>query len=154
MKTLALVFGALMVLGVAGGAIAQSGQPAAGGSVSGSVSGEVKADSPKAPSANVDVKSETRTEGARPGVDVNVNKSEKSESTTARTETKSDDGAALPRGAAGSSSSTTTIFGLSPTAAVIVAAALLVVVILAIVAMTRSGAETTYIDRDRRPPVA
>lgn len=147
MKTLSLVFGVLMVLGVVSGVDAQS----AGGSVSGSASGEVKADSPKAPSANVDIKSETRTEkpAARPGLDVNVNKSE---STTTKSETKSDDGAALPRGAAGGSSSTT-IFGLSPTAAVIVAAALLVVVILAIVAMTRSGAETTYIDRDRRPPV-
>lgn len=140
MKTLALVFGALMVLGAVSGATAQSGQPTA--------------DAPKAPSASVDVKSETRTEGpaSRPGIDVNVNKTEKSES-TARTETKSDDGAALPRGAAGGGSSSTTIFGLSPTAAVIVAAALLVVVILAIVAMTRSGSDTTYIDRDRRPPV-
>ena len=151
MKTLALVFGALMILGVVSGAAAQGGSPAASGSVTGSASGEVKADSLKAPSANVDVKSETRTQGpaARPGLDVNINKKEES---TAKTETKSDDGAALPRGAAGGGSSTT-IFGLSPTAAVIVAAALLVVVILAIVAMTRSGADTTYIDRDRRPPV-
>jgi hypothetical protein len=151
MKTLALVFGALLVLGAASGAVAQQGgQPAASGSVSGSASGDVKA-----PSTNVDVKSETRTSApaSRPGIDVNVNKTERSD-TTAKTETRTDDGAALPRGAAGgSSTSSTTIFGLSPTAAVIVAAALLVVVILAIVAMTRSGAETTYIDRDRRPPV-
>ena len=145
MKTLALVFGALMVLGAVSGAAAQTGQPAAGGSAS----TDVKADSSKAPSANVDVKSETRTSapGARPGIDVNVNTTEKSESTV-----KSDDGAALPRGAAGGGSGTT-IFGLSPTAAVIVAAALLGVVILAIVAMTRGGAETTYIDHARRPPV-
>lgn len=90
---------------------------------SGSASVDVKTDS-KAPSASVDVKT-------------NIDK-------------RDDSGAALPRGAAGDR---TTIFGLSPTAAVVVAAALLVVVILAIVAMTRGGAETTYIDRDRRPPL-
>jgi hypothetical protein len=67
-----------------------------------------------------------------------------------KTAEKSDDGAALPRAASGER---TTIFGLSPTAAVIIAAALLVVVILAIVAMTRSGTDTTYIDRGGRPPV-
>jgi Flp pilus assembly protein TadB len=147
MKVLALVLGALMILGVAGAAIAQSSQPAQ--NPSGSTSVDVKSSDSKAPSTSVDVKTENRTESApaRPGLDVNVNKKDE---TTVKSD-RPDDGAALPRGAAGER---TTIFGLSPTAAVIVAAALLVVVILAIVAMTRSGAETTYIDRDRRPPLA
>lgn len=132
MKKLALVFGALMLLGAVSGVEAQAQNP------SGSASVDVKTDS-KAPSANVDVNT-NRTD--RPGFDVNINKRD----STGR----SGDGAALPRAATGDR---TTIFGLSPTAAVIVAAALLVVVILAIVAMTRSGSETTIIDRDRRPPL-
>jgi hypothetical protein len=65
--------------------------------------------------------------------------------TESRSESRSDDGSALPRTV---TSERTTIFGLSPTAAVIIAAALLVVVILAIVAMTRSN--DTYIDTSRR----
>ena len=135
MKKLALVLGALMILGVVSGAAAQSSQPAQNpsGSASGSASVDVKAPSDNPPAA-------------RPGVDVNINKKDE----TVRTE-RSGDGAALPRAA--SSSERTTIFGLSPTAAVIIAAALLVVVILAIVAMTRSGSDMTYIDRGGRPPV-
>jgi hypothetical protein len=150
MKTLALVFGALMILGVVSGAVAQGTQPApqtASGSQSpsGSVNVDVnKGTSSTPPSANVDVKTESPS--ARPSIDININKKDNS----AAKSDKSDDGAALPRSAAGER---TTIFGLSPTAAVVVGAALLVVVILAIVAMTRSGAETTYIDRDRRPPL-
>jgi hypothetical protein len=124
-----------MILGVVSGAAAQSSQQPAqnpSGSASGSASVDVKAPSDNPPAA-------------RPGVDVNINKKEE----TVRTE-RSGDGSALPRAA---SSERTTIFGLSPTAAVIIAAALLVVVILAIVAMTRSGSDTTYIDRGGRPPV-
>jgi hypothetical protein len=116
-----------MILGVVSGAAAQGTQPAQNPSAS--ASGSVSSGDSKAPSA-----------AARPGFDVNVNKTE-----------RPDGGAALPRSAAGGSN--TAIFGLSPTSAVVIAAALLVVVILAIVAMTRGGAETTYIDRDRRPPV-
>ncbi len=135
MKKLALVFGALMLLGAVSGVDAQAQNP------SGSASVDVKTDA-KAPSANVDVNT---NRSDRPGFDVNINKRD----STVRND-RSGDGAALPRAASGDR---TTIFGLSPTAAVIVAAALLVVVILAIVAMTRSGAETTIIDRDRRPPL-
>ena len=134
MKRFALVLGALMILGVVSGAAAQGSQPAQNpsGSTSGSASVDIKAPSDNPPAA-------------RPGVDVNINKKDE---TTVRD--RSGDGSALPRAAAGDR---TTIFGLSPTAAVIIAAALLVVVILAIVAMTRSGSDTTYIDRGGRPPV-
>lgn len=128
-----------MLLGAVSGVDAQAQNPS--GSTSADVKADVKTDS-KAPSASVDVNT-NRTD--RPGFDVNINKRDG----TVRSD-RSGDGAALPRSASGDR---TTIFGLSPTAAVIVAAALLVVVILAIVAMTRSGGETTVIDRDRRPPL-
>lgn len=138
MKKFALVLGALMILGAVSGAAAQSSPPAQNPSSSTSVDA-------KSPSTSVDVNVNRPAPAQRPGVDVNINKKDE---TTVRSDR--DGGAALPRAASGDR---TTVFGLSPTAAVIIAAALLVVVILAIVAMTRSGTETTYIDRDRRPPV-
>jgi hypothetical protein len=109
-------------------------------------SGSSTQTTPPASNPGTDVKSDNRV--PQPGAstarqpDVNINAQK---DTTARSD-RSDDGSALPRGAA--SGVRTSVFGLSPTAAVIVGAALLVVVILAIVAMTRSG-ETTYIDRGR-----
>jgi hypothetical protein len=140
MKKFALVLGMLMILAAVSGAAAQSSPPAQ--NPSGSTS--VDAKSPSG-SASVDVNVNKSEPAPRPGVDVNINKKDE---TTVRSDR--DSGAALPRAASGER---TTVFGLSPTAAVIIAAALLVVVILAIVAMTRSGAETTYIDRGGRPPV-
>jgi hypothetical protein len=151
MKALAALIGVLMlVVAACGIAYAQApNQPGASGSGtgttgatpgsgsvsgSGSASGSGSVSTPPAtdsrgPSANVDIKSESRKND-----------------TTMRSGDSQDGGSALPRSAGGNR---TTIFGLSPTAAVIIAAALLVVVILAIVAMTRSG-DTTYIERDRR----
>lgn len=140
MKPVALLLGTLMILGVAGVALAQSDQPAQ------SPSGQSSQVSP--PKADVDVKPNVQTESKPsdqpavrdrgPNVNSDINR---------RDSSSGNGGAALPRGAA---SDRTSVFGLSPTAAVIIAAALLVVVILAIVAMTRSGeTTTTHVDRDR-----
>ena len=137
MKSVAvLLLIAMMTLGLAAGAIAQTDKPSppatsGSGSVStpsGSASGSVST-SPDASSS-----SSSKAPAATPD-----------RPATSRDTRGDSDGSALPRTV---TSERTTIFGLSPTAAVIIAAALLVVVILAIVAMTRSN--DTYIDTNRR----
>ena len=151
MKALALWLAVFVIFGVTAAAVAQSPtQPSMAPSTSAPADKQPSmAPSTPAPSASpkadVDVKADVKTDSSRPArsPDVNVNIDKRDRAADSR----QDDGAAFPRGAGGER---TTIFGMSPTAAVVIAAALLVVVILAIVAMTRSGESTTYIDRDRR----
>jgi hypothetical protein len=135
MKSVAvLLLIALVTLGLVGGAVAQTTVPAP----------SVQAPAPSSASAPSSAPSSATGSVSTPSGDVKgqMTIDRKTES---RSESKSDDGAALPRTV---TSERTTIFGLSPTAAVVIAAALLVVVILAIVAMTRSN--DTYIDTNRR----
>jgi len=128
MKSVAvLLLIALVTLGLVGGAVAQTTVPAP----------SVQAPAPSAPSgASGSVSTPSGDVKGQRTID---------RKTESRSESKTDDGSALPRTV---TSERTTIFGLSPTAAVVIAAALLVVVILAIVAMTRSN--DTYIDTNRR----
>jgi cobalamin biosynthesis Mg chelatase CobN len=150
MKALAVLLGVLMlVVAASGAAIAQAqNQPGASGSGtgsgatpgSGSVSGSGSA------SGSGSVSSPSATDSRGPSANVDIKAESRKNDSTVRSSDGQNGGSAFPRSAG---SERTTIFGLSPTAAVIIAAALLVVVILAIVAMTRSG-DTTYVERDRR----
>jgi len=132
MKSVAvLLLIALVTLGLVGGAVAQTTVPAP------SVQAPAPSPAPSAPSgASGSVSTPSGDVKGQMTID---------RKTESRSESKTDDGSALPRTV---TSERTTIFGLSPTAAVVIAAALLVVVILAIVAMTRSN--DTYIDTNRR----
>jgi len=130
MKTLALVFAALLVMaGAAPVVLAQDSQQAPATAPQNNAPAPA-AETPKAPEAKAP---EVKAPDAK--VDVNV-----------KTDSTRDDGAASPR----TEVQRTGFFGLSPTAAIIVSVAVLLVVVLAIVAMTNSGGGTTYIDTDRR----
>jgi hypothetical protein len=153
MKALALTLGVLLLLT---GAAAFAQTPMTPSAPGGSSSAPAADTSQSPPNTNVDVKADVKTENKAPNQpasagerrpDVNTN-IEKKDQSSAPSDRRDDGGSALPRAASGGDR--TTIFGLSPTAAVMIAAALLVVVILAIVAMTRSGESSTYIDRERR----
>jgi hypothetical protein len=150
MKALAALIGILMLVVAASGiAFAQApNQPGASGSGTGTTgatpgSGSVSGSGSASGSGSVSTPSATDSRG--PSANVDIKTESRKTDPTMRSGDNQDGGSAFPR----AGGNRTTIFGLSPTAAVIIAAALLVVVILAIVAMTRSG-DTTYIERDRR----
>jgi hypothetical protein len=164
MKPVALWLCAFLVLGLATGAVAQtasqspsaqadmSSKPADAAGKTADASGTMRDTSRN---NNVDASGNVRTDRApsnptpseRAG-DIGAN-ADKGAGIDRRDGGDSQaSGSALPRSVAGGGHST--IFGLSPAAAVVIGSALLVVVILALVAMTRSGESTTYIDRDPR----
>jgi len=135
MKTFALALCALvLVAGAVPFALAQdsSNQPAPAASPSvGTPSNPAQDAAPKTP--------EAKSPDSSTKVDIDIK---------ARAEKGDDAGSASPRSG---DMQRTGFFGLSPTAAIIVSVAVLLVVILAIVAMTQSSGNTTYIDRtDRR----
>jgi hypothetical protein len=108
MKPLTLLLGALLVLGVATAAVAQSpSQPNTSPPASSSPAPSPKADV----DVKADVKSHPSAPAKNPDINVNVDKRDRSDG----------DGSAFPRAAGGER---TTILGLSPTAAVVIAAAL------------------------------
>lgn len=135
MKTLVIVFVALLVLGgVVPMALAQQD------TTSSSSSSSSSSPAPAAPSSGGDRTPDVNVKApdARVGVDIKSD---------AKTDVGRDSGggSASPR----TEVTRTSFFGLSPTAAIIVSVAVLLVVILAIVAMTNSGS-TTYIDKGDR----
>src|SRR5688572_29006718 len=138
MKTFAVLLSSVvLVIGLVGGALAQSGAPGPG--PGGTTSNpETRPDNPTdrgsdpAPSS---VERRDQTQVTTPGSDVKVDVRSRDESP-----------ATSPR--TGESSR---IFGLSPTAFMLIVAGLFVVVILALVSMTRGGSRPdTHIDLDRR----
>jgi hypothetical protein len=139
MKTFAVLLSSvLLVIGLVGGALAQSGAPGHGSTTS---NPETTPDNPTdrgndpAPSS---VGRRDQTQVTTPGSDVKVD---------IQSERRDESPATSPR--TGESSR---IFGLSPTAFMLIVAGLFVVVLLALVSMTRGGSRPdTRIDLDRRP---
>jgi preprotein translocase subunit SecG len=135
MKTFAVLLSSvLLVIGLVGGALAQSDAPAPG---SGSTTSnpETRPDNPTDRNSSVERRDQTRV--TTPGSDVKVD---------IQSERRDESPATSPR--TGESSR---IFGLSPTAFMLIVAGLFIVVILALVSMTRGGSRPdTHIDLDRR----
>jgi hypothetical protein len=128
-----LLLSVLLAVGLVGGALAQSGAPAAGSSTS---NPETKPDNP----------TDTRNDPApaSPG----AQRDQKTTTPDVRSERPGESPSALPR-----SIDSRGILGLSPTVLVLIGAALFVVVVLALVSMTRnpSTRSHTHIDYDPRP---
>jgi hypothetical protein len=133
-KFAVLLSSVLLVIGLVGGALAQSGAPAPGpGSTTSNP--ETMPDNPTDRPSSVERRDQTRvtTPGSDVKVDIQSDRRDESPATSPRTDESS------------------RIFGLSPTAFMLIVAGLFVVVIVALVSMTRGGSHPdTHIDLDRR----
>ncbi|HEY7650626.1 MAG TPA: hypothetical protein VID04_16645 [Methylomirabilota bacterium] len=135
MKTFALLLlSVLLVVGLVGGALAQSSAPAPGSTTS---NPETKPDNP------TDSRNDPAPASPGPQRD-----QPRSTAPDVRSDRPSESPSTLPR-----STESRGILGLSPTVVVLIGAALFIVVILALVSMTRNAStrSTTHIDYDRRP---